>query len=166
MKIEQNWRKKSKGVLYWITTALLAFILFSGGLWLMIGNQPMDAYLGFPAYFWQILGFYKILGAIAILVPRFPLLKEWAYAGIVFHLTGAAAARAFVGDSTAHIVAPLVICGIAVASWFLRPASRKMVTARFEEIENAHSPLSGERRIKAGSSFQPQSLAAKVIELK
>ena len=116
MRNEQNRNKKSKGVWYWITTTLLAFILLTGGLWLMIGSQPMDAYLGFPAYFWKILGICKILGAFAILVPRFPLLKEWAYAGIIFNMTGAAAARAFVGDSAAHIVAPLVICGIALAS--------------------------------------------------
>jgi hypothetical protein len=138
MRVEQNENKRSKGVWYWISTALTAFILLSGGLWLMVGNQPMDAYLGFPAYFWLILGFYKILGAVAILVPRFPLLKEWAYAGIVFHLTGAAATRAFVGDSAAHIAAPLVICGVAVASWFLRPASRKMAAERIAKIENVH----------------------------
>lgn len=130
--------ERSKNILYWISTALLAFILFSGGLWLMIGNQPMDAYLGFPDYFWQMLGISKILGGIAILVPRFPLLKEWAYAGIVFHLMGASAARAFVGDSAAHIVAPLVICGIAMASWFLRPASRKMAAERIGRIEEHH----------------------------
>ncbi len=115
-----------RSILYWITTALLAFILISGGLWLMAGSQPMDAYLGFPTYFWQILGFWKILGGIAILVPRFPLLKEWAYAGIVFNMTGASAARIFVGDSAAHIIVPLVITGIAVASWYLRPESRKV----------------------------------------
>ena len=137
MRIEQNGHKRSKGILYWISTALLAFILLSGGLWLMIGNQPMEAYLGFPAYFWQMLGFCKILGAIAILVPRFPTLKEWAYAGIVFNLTGAAAARAFVGDSAAHIVAPLVICGIAMASWFLRPQPRKIAMERIGEINRA-----------------------------
>lgn len=117
-----------RSIVYWITTALLAFILISGGLWLMAGSQPMDAYLGFPAYFWQILGFWKILGGIAILVPRFPLLKEWAYAGIVFNMTGAAAARIFVGDSAGHIIAPLVITGIAVASWYLRPESRTVVS--------------------------------------
>ncbi len=136
MRIKQNEYKTSTVICYWISTALLAFILLTGGLWLMIGNQPMDAYLGFPAYFWQILGFGKILGAIAILAPRFPLLKEWAYAGIVFNLIGAAAARAFVGDSTAHIIAPLVICGIALASWFLRPESRKIAAQRIAEIKN------------------------------
>lgn len=122
-----------KAVAYWATTALLAFILISGGAWLMAGSQPMDAYLGFPAYFWQILGFWKILGGIAILVPRFPLLKEWAYAGIVFNMTGASAARIFVGDSAAHIIAPLVICGIVLASWSLRPPERRHLTTNKHE---------------------------------
>lgn len=139
MKTEQIERTSDTDILYWISTALTAFILFSGGLWLMTGDQPMDAYLGFPAYFWKMLGFAKILGAIAILVPRFPLLKEWAYAGIVFHLLGAAASRLFVGDSAAHIVAPLVICGVAMASWLLRPRSRKTRAAeRIGRIENNH----------------------------
>lgn len=123
---------KIKSILYWITTALLAFIQLSGGLWLMTNSQLMDAHLGFPLYFWHILGFWKILGGIAILVPRFPLLKEWAYAGIFFNMTGAAAARIFVGDAAGHIIAPLVICGIAIASWYLRPASRK--TGSFQAI--------------------------------
>ena len=86
----------------------------------------MGGHLGFPDYFWLMLGFLKILGGIAILVPRFPLLKEWAYAGIVFNMTGASASRIFVGDSAAHIIVPLVITGMAVASWFLRPESRKV----------------------------------------
>ena len=126
MSMEQISHKRWKGILYWITTALLAFILISGGLWLLAGSQPMDAYLGYPDYFWEILGVCKILGGIAILVPRFPLLKEWAYAGIVFNMLGASATRVFVGDSAAHIVVPLVICGLTFASWFLRPESRKV----------------------------------------
>jgi hypothetical protein len=115
-----------KKIAYWITTVLLAFILISGGFWLMTNTQAMGAYLGFPDYFWQILAVCKILGGIAILVPRFPLLKEWAYAGIVFNMAGAVATRIFVGDPAAHIIAPLVICGIAIASWYLRPESRKV----------------------------------------
>src|SRR5687767_10022367 len=126
-------------ILYWITTALLAFILLSGGLWLMLGNQPMDTYLGFPDYFWKILGFCKVLGGIVILLPRTPLLKEWAYAGIVFNMAGAAAARIAVSDAAGHIIAPLFICGIAFASWYLRPESRKIVAARAEEVGNEHS---------------------------
>jgi hypothetical protein len=68
-----------------------------------------------------------VLAAIAILVPRFPRLKEWAYAGIFFDLTGAAASVAAVGGYGAyafHIVAPLVLAVLTVASWALRPESR------------------------------------------
>jgi hypothetical protein len=78
-------------------------------------------------YFFAILGFWKVLGAIAILVPRFPRLKEWAYAGIFFDLTGAAASCAFVGVYGVyafHIVAPLFLAVLAMASWALRPESR------------------------------------------
>jgi hypothetical protein len=83
--------------------------------------------LGYPLYFFHILGFWKTLGAIAILVPRFPRLKEWAYAGIFFDLTGAAVSCAAVGDYGAygfHIIAPLVLAVLTVASWALRPPSR------------------------------------------
>jgi uncharacterized membrane protein YphA (DoxX/SURF4 family) len=85
--------------------------------------------LGYPMYFFAILGFWKVLGAIAILVPRFPRLKEWAYAGIFFDLTGAAASVAAVrgyGVYAFHVLAPLILAGLTVASWALRPESRKL----------------------------------------
>ena len=80
-------------------------------------------------YFFAILGFWKLFGALTILVPRYPLLKEWAYAGIFFDLTGAAASCAWVGGYGAygfHVIAPLIITGFTVASWALRPESRKI----------------------------------------
>jgi uncharacterized membrane protein YphA (DoxX/SURF4 family) len=85
--------------------------------------------LGYPTYFFAILGFWKVLGAIAILAPRFPRLKEWAYAGIFFDLTGAAASCAAVGGYGAygfHVIAPLILVGFTAASWALRPESRKI----------------------------------------
>lgn len=120
---------KAKIIGYWITTTLLAFILLSGGFWLLIYNRETVAgtpLLGLPAYIFIILGFWKILGGIAILLPRIPLIKEWAYAGIFFNMTGAAAARAFSGDSTAHIIVSILITGLTVASWYLRPADREI----------------------------------------
>lgn len=120
---------KAKIIGYWITTSLLAFILLSGGFWLLIYNRDTSAgapLLGLPAYIFIILGFWKILGGIAILLPRIPLIKEWAYAGIFFNMTGAAAARAFSGDSAAHIIAPVLITGLTIASWYLRPDSKKL----------------------------------------
>ncbi len=112
-------------------TILVALPIGSGGV-----GQIMQYYanphgvvpeLGYPTYFFAILGIWKVLGAIAILAPRFPRLKEWAYAGIFFDLTGAAASCAAVGGYGAyafHVVAPLIMTGFLVTSWALRPPSR------------------------------------------
>jgi hypothetical protein len=122
---------KAKSIVYWTMTILVALPIGSGGVGQLIqfranphGTVPV---LGYPLYFFAILGFWKVLGAIAILAPRFPRLKEWAYAGIFFDLTGAVASVAAVGVYGAyafHIIAPLVIAGLTVASWALRPQSR------------------------------------------
>jgi uncharacterized membrane protein YphA (DoxX/SURF4 family) len=84
--------------------------------------------LGYPPYFVTILGFWKVAGAIAILVPRLPRLKEWAYAGIFFDLTGAAASSAAVHGGAFHILAPLIFAVLAIVSWALRPPSRVVGT--------------------------------------
>lgn len=122
---------KTKNIAYWTTTILVAFFIGSGGvaqLAQFAGNvHGVVPVLGYPMYFFAILGFWKVLGAIAILVPRFPRLKEWAYAGIFFDLTGAAASCAAVGGYGVyafHILAPLFLAVLAVASWALRPESR------------------------------------------
>jgi hypothetical protein len=124
---------KTKIITYWTTTVLIAFFIGTGGvaqIWQYHANpHGVVPLLGYPLYFFAILGFWKVLGAIAILVPRFPRLKEWAYAGIIFDLTGAVASIAAVGEYGAyafHILAPLIIAGVAVASWALRPASRRI----------------------------------------
>jgi uncharacterized membrane protein YphA (DoxX/SURF4 family) len=122
---------KAKSITYWTTTVLIAFFIGSGGAAQLAHVQAtVDGFvhiLGYPAYFVTILGFWKVLGAIAILAPRFPRLKEWAYAGIFFDLTGAAASSASVGVYGAfafHILAPLILAVVLVASWALRPESR------------------------------------------
>ena len=118
---------RAKPIAYWTATVLVAFSM-SGGI-AQLARVPgvVDGFvrvLGYPPYFVTILGFWKVSGAIAILVPRFPRLKEWAYAGIFFDLTGAAASSAAVGGSAFHILAPLIFAALAVASWALRPQSR------------------------------------------
>ena len=118
---------RAKSIAYWTTTVLVAFSM-SGGI-AQLARVPgvVDGFvrvLGYPPYFVTILGFWKVCGAIAILVPRFPRLKEWAYAGIFFDLTGASASSAAVGGGAFHILAPLVAAVLAVASWALRPESR------------------------------------------
>jgi hypothetical protein len=122
---------KGKNIAYWTTTVLIAFFMGSGGVSQVVqslGNvHGVVPILGYPMYFFAILGFWKVLGAIAILVPRFPRLKEWAYAGIFFDLTGAAASCVAVGGYGAyafHVIAPLILAGLTVTSWALRPQSR------------------------------------------
>ena len=124
---------KAKNIAYWTTTVLVAFCIGSGGVAQVARVQgTVDGFvhiLGYPVYFVTILGVWKILGAIAILVPRFPRLKEWAYAGIFFDLTGAAASNAAVGGYGVyafHILAPLILAVLTVASWALRPESRRI----------------------------------------
>jgi uncharacterized membrane protein YphA (DoxX/SURF4 family) len=118
-----------KATAFWATTILgPASFVIGGYLHLTRDPQVMAtlAHLGYPAYFATILGVWKVLGAIAIVVPGIPRVKEWAYAGFFFDLTGAAATRAFVGDGIGDILAPLVFLALVAASWALRPASRTL----------------------------------------
>lgn len=123
---------KTKSITYWTTTILVAFFM-TGGIAQLVQYRAnphgVVPGLGYPMYFFAILGIWKVLGAIAILVPRYPRLKEWAYAGIFFDLTGAAASCAWVGGYGAygfHVIAPLAIAGLTMASWALRPESRRI----------------------------------------
>jgi uncharacterized membrane protein YphA (DoxX/SURF4 family) len=124
MKTERN-----RAVVYWTTTALLVFELALGGVWDVLKVQQVRGVidrLGYPAYFLVILGVWKLLGAIALTVPRFPRLKEWAYAGVVFNLTGALAShlasRAIDAGTLVYLIAMM---GVTAASWGLRPPSRR-----------------------------------------
>jgi len=129
---------KAKNIIYWITTILIAAMFVMGGI-VDIGRGPQVVegmkHLGYPLYMAVILGVWKILGALAILAPRLPVLKEWAYAGILFDLTGASASHAFSGDGAKEVATPLIILLIAMASWALRPASRKPAPCEARPIQ-------------------------------
>ena len=117
----------AKSVAYWACTGLVAFFIGSGGLAYALqvpGVVQGAAALGFPVHFIVLLGFWKVLGSIAILVPGLPRVKEWAYAGISFDLTGAASAAIATGGEWWHAAAPLSIAVLLAASWALRPESR------------------------------------------
>jgi uncharacterized membrane protein YphA (DoxX/SURF4 family) len=114
---------------YWIATALFCLAMTAGGTMNLLRVEPQQeamANLGYPMYLMTILGVAKILGVIALLAPRLPLLKEWAYAGFTFDMLGATAPHAFDGDSPAEIVTSLVVLAIAIASYWLRPPQRKL----------------------------------------
>lgn len=120
---------RARTITYWITTALLAFELILGGFWDLFRVpyvRHVLAALGYPMYLLTILGVWKLLAAAAILAPRFQRLKEWAYAGVFFEMTGAAASHAAAGNSPSALIAPLFITALAVASWALRPSARTL----------------------------------------
>jgi hypothetical protein len=139
---------KAKKIGYWTTTGLVAFALAFGGA-LDIASTPevlaVLSHLGYPPYFGMLIGGWKVLGALAILAPGFPRLKEWAYAGIAFDFTGAAVSHAAVGDGASAILTPLVLLGLAIASWALRPESRKLLAPPTSRLA-ARSTATGELR--------------------
>ena len=118
-----------KTIAYWTVTALLVVPLFLGAV-LDVASPPdvvqFFAGLGYPAYIGPIVGTWKILATVAILAPRLPRLKEWAYAGVFFDLTGAAISQAVTGHDAGQVLFPLVLVSLAIASWALRPAQRRI----------------------------------------
>jgi hypothetical protein len=120
---------RSRTVAYWATTALVAAEMVMGGMWDVLRTPQVTAVtnrLGYPTYFLVILGIWKLLGAVALLVPRRPRLKEWAYAGAVFNYTGAIASHLAVGAADPGTrVFLLALTGLTAASWALRPPARR-----------------------------------------
>ena len=126
---EPRARTKAQKIGYWVSTGLVALTLLPGGL-AQVTRQPQNvegfAKLGYPVHFMVLLGVWKILGGIVLLVPRLPRAKEWAYAGIFIDYTAAAVACAVSDSGVGHVVAPLVLTAVLVASWALRPESRTL----------------------------------------
>ena len=120
---------RSRAIAYWITTVLLAAEALTGGVWDLLRIsfvRTVIEHLGYPDYLLSILGVWKLLGAVALLAPRWPRLKEWAYAGIFFNMTGAAASHLAAGDGPDKLAAPIIFTALAFASWALRPPSRRL----------------------------------------
>jgi uncharacterized membrane protein YphA (DoxX/SURF4 family) len=125
---------RSHIIAYWVTTALVVSELALGGVWDILRAPQVRGLierLGYPLYFLVILGIWKLLGAVALVIPRFPRLKEWAYAGVFFDLTGAVSSQLASGLIDAGTMAyPIVMTGVTVASWALRPPSRRLDPGR------------------------------------
>ncbi|HTV83429.1 MAG TPA: DoxX family protein [Acidobacteriaceae bacterium] len=129
-------------VAYWITTLLIALEMVVGGSWDLARIHLVRAimnHLGYPLWMLSILGFWKLAGAFAILIPRFTRLKEWAYAGMFFNYTGATASHLFVGDGPGAWDIPAILALLAVLSWSLRPPSRILGGQRFASTRSVTS---------------------------
>jgi hypothetical protein len=121
---------KRNKIIYWIATAWLSLGMLSTAI-VQILKQEKEVEsitrLGYPVYFLTILGVWKILGVIAVLIPKFPLLKEWAYAGFFFAMSGATLSRIASGEPVSEVWPSLLLLVLTVISWYFRPANRKPV---------------------------------------
>src|SRR6186713_3000233 len=125
--------KKRNKIVYWIATIWLSLGMLSTGIVQLLklkgdgpGSLNSMTHLGYPVYFVTILGVSKILGVIVLLIPKFPLLKEWAYAGFFFMMSGAIFTHIAVGNSMNEIFPSLLLLILVVISWYIRPADRKI----------------------------------------
>lgn len=122
--------KKTNKIIYWGATIFLALGMLAGGIQQMLqigGYNEIVTKLGYPLYLLSIIGTWKILGVIAILIPRFKLLKEWAYAGFFFVMTGAAISHLAVGHPVVEAVPAFVLLAAIILSWSFRPTDRKII---------------------------------------
>ena len=129
---------KRNKIIYWISTIWLALGMLSTGTLQLFRMKAEGAlappgvygikHLGYPIYFLTILGVWKILGVVALLIPKFPLLKEWAYAGFFFTMSGAVFSHIALGDSVKELVPSLLLLILTVVSWYFRPENRKIIS--------------------------------------
>ena len=121
---------KRNKIIYWIATLWLALGMTSTGIVQLIKmkeEEAMFTHLGYPSYLLTILGIWKLLGVVAVLIPKFPLLKEWAYAGFFFAMSGAVFSHLACGDGAKEFFGPVLLIILTVVSWYFRPANRKIV---------------------------------------
>ncbi|GJM35540.1 MAG: hypothetical protein DHS20C18_45410 [Saprospiraceae bacterium] len=120
---------KRNKIIYWIATIWLSLGMVSTGIVQLIKmEEEVDKMtdLGYPVYILSILGVWKMLGVVAVLIPKFPLLKEWAYAGFFFAMSGAIISHLAVGDDLIELFGPTLLLVLTVVSWYFRPADRKI----------------------------------------
>ena len=136
--------KKIHKIIYWISTVWLALGMAATGVQQLMKVQLEGAYsppgvfgitqLGYPVYVLTIIGIWKILGVVALLIPKFPLLKEWTYAGIFFLLTAAIYSHVAVGHPAKELIPSLVLLVLTGLSWYLRPADRKVISSQYSAV--------------------------------
>lgn len=133
---------KRNKIIYWIATGWLCLGMLSTGIIQLIRIEEdveKISQLGYPVYILSIIGTWKVLGVLAVLWPGMGLLKEWAYAGFFFVMSGALASHLFVGDDPKELFGPILLLILTVISWYFRPASRKTSTMNAATSIQSHS---------------------------
>jgi hypothetical protein len=123
---------KRNKFIYWISTILIVLSMLPGGLGQIIhAKWSLDLIrpLGYPEYMLTIIGTWKVLGSIVLLIPKFPLIKEWAYAGFFFAMSGAVFSHLASGESVNKLFSPMILLILIVLSWYFRPGDRKIILA-------------------------------------
>ena len=124
---------KRNKIIYWAATIWLALGMTVTGVGQLIkmkagaGGTDSITHLGYPVYILTIIGVWKVFGVVTVLMPRFPLLKEWAYAGFFFLMTGAIASHLAAGDAAIEFFGPGLLLVLTVTSWYFRPADRRVI---------------------------------------
>lgn len=122
---------KRNKIIYWIATGWLALGMLSTGIVQLLKMKEevdMFTHLSYPLYFLTLLAVWKILGVVAVLVPKFLLLKEWAYAGFFFAMSGAVFSHLVCGDPAKDFFGPVLLLILTIVSWYFRPSDRKIIT--------------------------------------
>jgi DoxX-like protein len=125
----QSKQTKSRIIAYWIATSLLAIGMLSGGIAQLLHlkwNTDGIIHLGYPVYVLNILGTWKVLGVLVLLIPGFTLVKEWAYSGFFFLMTGAVISHLVSGDGFNSVIAQTIFVLLIITSWYLRPVNRRL----------------------------------------
>src|SRR5262245_22242738 len=153
-KEPKTMKATTRSIADWITTGIVVFAMFSGGI-AELTRRPETIegmkQLGYPVYFVMILGVWKLLGSVTLVIPGFPRVKEWAYAGIFFNMSGAAVSHLVCQDAAWHVLVTLGLAALTVASWALRPASRTL--GRVRRMSDPFKIVStGRGTISAGGS--------------
>ena len=132
--------KKGHLIIYWISTLWLALGMVATGTLQLLKAETKGAlappgvygitHLGYPVYLLTLLGICKILGVVALLIPKFPILKEWAYAGLFFVMSGAVFSHLTMGDPVKEIFPSVLLIILILVSWYFRPMDRKFILAK------------------------------------
>ena len=123
--------KKAKKVVYWIATIWLSLGMLSSAVVQLLKVETEIRFitdLGYPRYLLTLLGIWKIPGVVVLLIPGFPLLKEWAYAGFFFIMSGALFSHIVMRDPLNETFPSVLLLVLTMVSWYFRPAGRKLVS--------------------------------------
>jgi VIT1/CCC1 family predicted Fe2+/Mn2+ transporter len=127
--METTKKEKRNKIIYWIATVWMSLGMVSSAIVQLIRMDEeveMIEGLGYPLYFMTLIGVWKLLGVIVVLLPNLPLLKEWAYAGFFFTMSGAAISHLVMKDPMSEVLPTVFLLVLVMLSWYFRPAGRKV----------------------------------------